>query len=128
MSYIYLRSQDIRSENGYSSPEYHVPVYRLMHIREGVGQFCFNDKTIQVKACDFLLNTPGYRSIEFPPGQNVHIHNVTFTAPDHWLNKSTVEFTERGRLYNFLVSIMEDLIIGPRQNGRWVPTTTTSLR
>lgn len=113
MKYVYLRSQDIQEEDGFQPPTYHVPVFRFLYVLKGKGTVTFNDtESYKIKAGDIMLNSPNKRAISFAPGQEVHLYVVNFTAPDHWMKRNSIHFKDRGRIYDFLKSILEDLVLG----------------
>ncbi|NQZ57045.1 MAG: helix-turn-helix transcriptional regulator [Lentisphaeraceae bacterium] len=112
MEYIFLRSRDIRSLKGFKSAEFHVPVYRIIHVIDGEGTYDFAGDILPVKAGDIFLASPGYRSIDFPGEQNVRLHIINFTAADYWMEKPYDVFAERGRCYHLLTAVCDDLVHG----------------
>ena len=117
MKYVYLRSQDLQSDNGFAPPIYHVPVYRFLYVLKGKGKITFNDtESYKIGPGDIMLNSPNKREVIFPEGQEVHLYVINFTAPDHWMKRNSIHFKDRGRIYTFLTHVIEDLALGnPRR-------------
>lgn len=112
MDTIFLRCQDNRSTRGFRSPKYHVPTHRLIRVVKGEGTYTFPDCELEVSEGDIFLTPPGFRTIDFPDDQEVHLQVVNFSAPDYWVEESFVIFHDRERLLRLMVEIMEDLMIG----------------
>ena len=114
MDFIYLHSQNNKSNNGFRSPHYDVPTHRVIRIVEGKGKYEFCDSKIKVKAGDILLTSPGVRAIDFPRETKVNWQIINFSAPDYWMDKSHVRFQTKGRLHTLLNELISDLIFGKK--------------
>ena len=114
MNFFYLRSQENKSSKGFNSPNYFVPTYRIIFVKEGRGFYRFDGQDLEVKPGMFFLTSPGNRSIDLYDGEVV-LQVVSFTAPDGWLEKPFVVYKGTGRHNDFLIQIIQDLIYGKKK-------------
>lgn len=112
MDTIYLRSQDNRSTCGFRSPQYHVPTHRLIRVVKGTGSYTFPNGSLEVTDGSIFLTPPGFRTIDFPGDQEVHVQVINFSAPEYWVEKPYILFHEEDRLLRLMSEIIEDLILG----------------
>ncbi|MCM8536904.1 MAG: AraC family transcriptional regulator [Lentisphaeraceae bacterium] len=112
MDFFYLRSQDNKSKKGFSSPAYIVPTHRVIRVVSGEGVYSFPDCDIEVSTGSIFLTAPGERQIQFGLSEDVQLQVINFSAPDYWMDKSHIVYSEDGRSRRFMNELIEDLIYG----------------